>query len=328
MQTAFRYILDFVITAVDTQGGKQAALVVDNMSTIPLGAMGEGVTHILGFIATLAVAEEKVFLIEELENDLHPQALKGLLNLIAEKSLTNQFIITTHSNIVLKQLGAVDNSKVFHVDSGLVDNLPTSSVMEVLPASEARREILQELGYELYDIDLWEAWLFLEESSAERIIRDYLIPWFASNLMAKLRTFSADGLSKVEPKFTDFNNLFVFLHLEPTYKNKVWVVVDEGEEEKKVIDDFKEKYSSWESDRFRQFTEHDFESYYPTRFVVAVAEALSQTGKKAKRKKKKELLDDVLDWIEANKEEARAEFESSAAEVIVILKEIETSLAG
>ncbi len=68
----------------------------------------------------------------------------------------------------------------------------------------------------------WVTWSFgplgflLEESSAEKIVREYLIPWFVPKLGGKLRTFSARSVSEVEAKFEDFNKLFVFLHLSPT----------------------------------------------------------------------------------------------------------------
>ena len=41
--------------------------------------MGEGVANIVGLLVDLCLAENKLFLIEEPENDIHPKALKGLL---------------------------------------------------------------------------------------------------------------------------------------------------------------------------------------------------------------------------------------------------------
>ena len=35
--------------------------------------------------------------------------------------------------------------------------------------------MLSDLGYELGDFDLWEGWIFFEESSSEKIVREYLI---------------------------------------------------------------------------------------------------------------------------------------------------------
>jgi hypothetical protein len=83
-------------------------------------------------IIYLATAKNKLFLIEELENDIHPEALKQLLELIIEKSDGNQFIITTHSNIVMKYLGACEETKILQVTMELnKDGIPTSSVKDI-----------------------------------------------------------------------------------------------------------------------------------------------------------------------------------------------------
>lgn len=77
--------------------------------------MGEGVPQIVGLVADLVLSQGKLFLIEELENDLHPQALKALLRLMIESSARNQFVVTTHSNIVLRYHAAEPNSIVYSV---------------------------------------------------------------------------------------------------------------------------------------------------------------------------------------------------------------------
>ena len=52
-------------------------------------------------LAEITLAKNKLFLIEEPENDLHPKALKALLELILESSASNQFVISTHSNTLI-----------------------------------------------------------------------------------------------------------------------------------------------------------------------------------------------------------------------------------
>jgi hypothetical protein len=187
---------------------------------------------------------------------------------------------------------------------------------------------LESLGYELYDLDIWNAWIMLEESSAEKIIRNYLIPWFTPALENKVRTFSAHSISEIEPKFTDFNNLFVFLHLEPRYKNKAWVIVDSGNEEKTIIDRMKTTYKSagWKEEQFLQFSEHDFEKYYPSEFQNEINKIIETSNKEERRKKKESLLSNLEEWIKEDCERARKAFETSAQEVIKILKEIERAL--
>ncbi len=325
---ACKNILGFEISTIAKGAGKQAVYYVHNLEHIPLTAMGEGVVNIVGLIADLCVAENKIFLIEEPENDIHPKALKALLNLIIEKSTTNQFFISTHSNIVMKYLGGVKNSKVFKVSNDERDNerpnLFISKLTEIPDDSNVRREVLEDLGYDFFDFDLWKGWLFLEESSAEVLIRDYFIDWFVKPLKGKIKTFSAGGSSNIEPKFDDFNKLFVFLHLEPTYKNKVWVLIDSGEEEDKIITKMKETYSKsgWDKSNFNQFTEHDFEKYYPKRFEDKVKEVLMINEKQKRRIAKKNLLNEVKTWIAEEEETAKEEFKGSASEVIEKLKRI------
>lgn len=216
-----RRILNFDISGFAYAEGRFSGLEVDSSTYIPIEFMGDGVPNILALICYLVEAKNKIFLIEELENDIEPRALKKILDLIVKKSTENQFIISTHSNIVLKYLASVDNSKIFDFDMKFQDNVPTTTIKNIEGNdSLGRLNILERLGYELKDFDLNSAWLILEESSAERIINDLLIPNFTPNLQSKLRTFSAGGLSNVEPRFHDLLNLFKFIHLQGSVYNR------------------------------------------------------------------------------------------------------------
>ena len=331
-------ILGFQITTSAGDGnGKQAMYLLDLHEEIPLTSMGEGVANILGLIVDLCVAEDKIFLIEEPENDIHPQALKALLNLIVDKSSTNQFFISTHSNIVMRVLGGSDSSKIFEITSSRADKerpkLFVSKIKEISTKFD-RRRVLEDLGYEFFDLGQYEAYLFLEESSAEVIIRDHLVHWFAKGLVNKLKTYSSGGLSKMEKRFEEFNNLFVFMNLEPIYKSKAWVLVDAGEEEQKVIDKLKKTYvakHNWNESCFDQFSQHDFEEYYPKVFKEKFYKEIKNAefaSSKDKQDKKAELLSELKIWMTSNPQEAKDAFKISAADVIVKLKEIEKCLSA
>ena len=181
-------ILGFEISTDSKGNGKEAVYFIDRYNQISLTSMGEGVTNILGLITDLCVAENNIFLIEEPENDIHPKALKALLNLILEKSTNNQFFISTHSNIVMKYLG-IPEAKIFNITNSEKDiekpKLFLSKIEEISNNPEDRRQILEDLGYDFFDYDLWKAWLFLEEASAETLIRDYFIDWFVPKLKNK-----------------------------------------------------------------------------------------------------------------------------------------------
>lgn len=321
-------VLGFRISvhAAEDNSGQQAGIPVGAFGYIPIESMGEGVSSQLGLITDLCMADGHLFLIEEPENDIHPEGLKTLLDVIVEKSKTNQFIISTHSNIVTRYLGAAPGSKIFEFDSTYRANeVPTSTIREVEPTAEARIAVLRRLGYELSDFDLWDGWLILEESSAEIVIR-YLIPWFAPGL-ASVRTVAAGGTSKVEPTFEDFRRLFLFAHLEPQYRGKAWVVVDGDEAGKAVASALQSKYKDWPAEHFTMWSESNFERYYPPKFASQVEDALSKSHDE-KRKAKKRLLDEVKAWCTANSELAKAAFEESAAEVIEKLRRVDRALHG
>lgn len=325
---ACEQILGFIVTCSSSPNGKKACLVIDDFQKIDMDSMGEGVVNAVGLLVDLCIAKNKLFVIEEPENDLHPRALKEILRLVIEKSKMNQFIITTHSNIVAKFLGSEPTAKIFKVEMEFQNKVPTSKIELVGNDPEARQNLLRHLGYELMDLDLWEGWLFLEESSAEKIIREYLVPWFTPSVQGKLRTFSTRSIDEVESKFDDFNILFSYLHLNPIYKNRAWVIVDKGSKEDEIIKRLKESYVTrgWSDKQFQQWSRHDFESYYPQRFQEKVATVLSNPNQKEKRQQKKDLLSEVESWTKSNGEEARAAFELSAAEVIAKLRAIEEEI--
>ena len=195
------------ITTTAIADGKHAILNTKlDHQNIPLSEMGSGCLHILSLICDLADANNKLFLIEEPENDIHPKALKVLLDAIIERADNNQFIISTHSNIVIRKLGACGGAKVFKVEQGFDENgIPLSNSSEV-NTSEGRQQLLEDLGYDFYDSGLYQGWVIFEESSAEIIVRDFLIPWFALKLKSIIRTLSSKGVTNITKRFDNLNH--------------------------------------------------------------------------------------------------------------------------
>ncbi|NGY59222.1 ATP-binding protein [Lentzea sp. NEAU-D13] len=319
-------VIGFQVGTQASGEGKVAGIPIGREDYVALSSMGEGVPNLLGLIVNLCVAEGNLFLIEELENDIHPQALKALLEAIVESSDRNQFVVSTHSNVVLRHLGSAPNCKVFSVSvSAPPREIPVSTLTEVGQTSSARIGVLRELGYELYDFELWDGWLILEESTAEAIIRRFLIPWFAPGLN-RVRTLAAGGTAKAEPAFEDFRRLFLYLHLEAQYHERAWVMLDGDPSGREVIDKLREKYgTTWPQEHFDVFSEHDFERYYPLRFSEESDRVLSLNHRE-KRPAKKALFDIVVEWCLQNEELAKAEFAESAAEIINFLQAVERKI--
>lgn len=319
-------ILGIDFCASPVQQGVEAGISLGDTVSIPVSSMGEGTANILALIYDLCMAPAgKIFLIEELENDLHPQALKALLDLIISKSEKHQFFVSTHSNIVLRYLGGLENSKVFEFKMKYVERIPTTTITSVEDEYE-RQEALRALGYEPFDFGLWAGYVILEESSAQAVIENILIPHFAPALKGKVKFISSNTASQVEAQYVDFHRLFVYLHKSEIYENASWVVVDGDNAGKEAIEKLKERFKNANPETLITLSQHAFEFYYPERFQSEARAALAIQNKKEKMAAKAKLVEEVKVWAKENPELAKTEFEKSAAEVINILKTIKESL--
>ena len=321
--------LPFPISTATHASGKEVGLQLSDGNIISVEKMGEGTPSILALLSHLSVAKGKLFLIEELENDLHPRALKSLLTFIASSSHHNQFIISTHSNIVVSHLGAVPDTRVFSLQMQLdaTTQIPTSECVLVGANAENRARVLQDLGYSPSDLYLYDAYLVLEESTAERVLRDFIVPYMFPNLQGKLRLVAAGGTSKVEATFEDFHRLFVFIRVTPQYHGRAWVAIDAGPEGNVVVSELKRKFQTWPPSHFRCFAADKFESYYPSQFQAEASRVLALQNKQERRNQKGKLAESVAMWCIGHQEEAKAWFRENAKDVLALLAEIQAALA-
>ena len=316
-------ILGFTLGAVPSDNGLRPGKYLPDGSALTLDNMGDGVPSIVGLLIELVTANNKVFLIEEPENDLHPSALKALLEVILKSSHRNQFIVSTHSNIVVQYLGGEPGS-IFEV-TPTTDDLPTSLVVQVEDTSVARINVLRKLGYALSDFDLWDGWVILEESSAERIVRDFLVPLFVPRLTS-VRLLAANGVDDAEATYAALNRMVRFTHLEETYRYSTWVRLDGDVAGRRVVEQLRNTYSRSLSDQFGFFSRENFEEYYPAEFSDRVRSTLAISDRKSRRDAKKKLLDDVIFWLREDKKRAIEALANSAAEVIDFLRNVESSM--
>lgn len=323
-QTAVREILGVQIATQATDNGKEAGFYFDRNNFVALDRMGDGVSEMVGLIAEMCLEEHKVFVLEEPETNIHPRGLKALLALVRAASNRNQFIVATHSNVVVRELAADDATKLFRVSRTSEDARAPSEVEEVPRSPAAHRDLLAELGYEFGDFDLHDGWLFLEEASAETVINTVLIPLFTPELRGRIRTFSTRGLANVERSVSDFTRLISFVHLQPVYRDRLWIRVDNDGQA--VIEDLRKQFSYLDETSAAAFGQKDFERYYPAQFQAAADEALALTDKRARQTSKAALLEAVLTWTASGGQDAKAEWAASAQEPLEVLAAIRRKL--
>jgi len=314
------------VTTASSPQGKQAGVYLDAETFITLDQMGDGITEMVGLIVDLCVERGKIFILEEPETHLHPRGLKALLDLIKTSAAHNQFVIATHSNIVMRELGAMPDSRIFRVWRDGEGPMVPSRVEMVGESAGDRVDVLRELGYEFADLGLHDGWLFLEEASAETVFNEVLIPIFARSLQGRLRTYSSAGADQLATRVDSFSSLVTFVHLEPAYRGRVWVRADNDPAGQNAIADLRQRIDWLDEETCATFQHHAFERFYPSRFETEANAALSNADKKARREAKRALLQQVISWGRENPEDARREWEASAEEPIRLLRSIEGRL--
>ncbi len=309
-----------------SQNGIRVGIQLSDDAEIGLQSMGDGVRSTVGMAIAAAGSVEKILLVEEPENSLHPDSLKALLEFLAERSCENQVIIATHSPLVVNYLAARNDALVYFV--GQLDDIHAQQSMANLPRSfvrpivnsDDRRERLAELGVDLPDMGLHSGWIVFEEASAEYIVKSFLIPWFVPEL-STFGTVSATGVANVPNRLAGVTNLILAAHLEGAYQGRVWAIVDGGAQGRAVLEKLQRAFSTWGQKHFLHWNVDDFERYYPARFTEQVAAALSSVGSDRGRAKH-DLLLAVMTWCGEYPDEAKTALETSAAAAIQTLKQI------
>jgi predicted ATPase len=324
-------VLGHLITPITTESGNLSlGAYANNEAMIPIESMGDGVPNIVGLITSLVSENGKLFLMEEPENDLHPAAMKKLLQLIEEKSYQNQFIISTHSNIVLKHLAVLPDSRIFYANAPVIDEsnryVPSSEITPVGNSPADRLSVLEQLGYSPFDFEIYKGYIILEESSAERLIRDFIVPLFLPQAAGIIRFIAAQGTSDLLPKLRHLEEIFLYLHLSPLYARRAWIIADGDTAGHTSVDSIKSKYKSWDAAHFLNWEKPQFEDYYPTQFKDRADQIRSLPNSPNKQNEKKHLLNDVIDWLNQNPDKAKLSLEESATEIINVLSSILTKL--
>ena len=259
-----------------TNGERCLATETSSGEKIFADSLGTGISEIAGLITYIYQAKDCVILIDEIENSLHPQALKKILDFIIDKSLNSnvQFIITTHSNIVLTHLGNHSYTKIFEFKNN--SEKFTETTISEISTKEDRLNILQSLGYSLYDYYIYEYFLIVEGPSDQYYINNIIIPMYFPDLMKKLRVIVGGGCGNTKNKAkTYYDRICSFFYLDSEYTGKVFVLCDGDEIGVNTIEELKNYYEEYVDIKLN----HNFitleknkqiEHYFPNSLITKV----------------------------------------------------------
>lgn len=302
---------------------------------LPIELFGGGVRSLLPVIVELSRTKNSLLVIDEPERALHPESLRAMLELIdfSIKENNNQIIISTHSNIVLGHALTHPQSNIYLLatpslkdfNSEFQTTLTKLKTTETKFKMEESIKVLENLGYQINDLLLWDAWLFLEESSAQEVIEKVLIPRFYPGLENRLKIVSTKGFGNAKAAVTGFEYMFTYAHISKWWQGKAWIVLDGGNEERKTINRLKEEISQssvWKKENFLNWSKHDFEEYFPNCYQEQVEDIQNSQGEDKRRKK-----EDLLKKFLANEGKIpNEELEKPFKDVLDILSQIEGSI--
>ena len=316
-QRMVREVLEVPIGTFLAGAGQQPGMPISQEAGVSLIRMGEGIRGTLRLLSELAPEDSgRVFLVEEPENDLHPRALQSLLDLIALESANHQFVISTHSDLVLRRLGSLPETKIYRASAETVDGVPRTAYSRVNTTLE-RLDLLADLGYHA---SLPSGWLIFEESTAERLCKDLLIPRFVPALAA-LQTVSTRGVGNVPAFVQELWRLVLFAHLTDGTTPRAWVIVDGGKAGRQAIERLHTDFATWSASRFTALGEVAIEHYYPARFRALADAALAEKSWDRQRKLKGALVEQVISAAAADPA-IMLELAESSGPVIEVLKAI------
>ncbi len=238
-----------------------------------------------------------IVLIEEPENNLHPEAQKilpGLIDsFITENSLNDKvmFFIATHSPFIINSSKNFPTQKVFRIENG--KNIDSNG----FNGGFKMKEVAMLLGADPSDIGLTDNLCLVEESSICRILNKCKEKGFLQDF----NFISCSGVTRTEKFKERIENLSIYNTLftcHPLYRDSYHIIIDQVATSEKSNQKYTKLTTLGES-RFHELKKQALEDYYEDFNNLLFTEF--QTRKKSGESigdLKGEIADKIADKIE------------------------------
>ncbi len=167
---------------------------------------------------------EFIYLIEELENHLHPKLLRNLYYFIADKMISDNgcCFITSHSNVLIDLAARGDRSQIFHIYK---QNAETS--INPLDISHSARQLLEDIGARPSDLLLSNCVIWVEGPSDRFYIkffidlvsegkfkegRHFTFAFYGGSIRSHLTAIDGDGTSEDLLNIMKINHRVIYVY--------------------------------------------------------------------------------------------------------------------
>ena len=218
--------------------------------------VGQGMQTLVLMLSTILLLKPSIVLMDEPEVHMHPSLIKEFVKYIQLLSVDTQFIITTHSLVLIQEVGL---DKVFSLKNEIDQK---GIIVSKVEDKNKLLETVQQLGYEIDTLTYTQkpsVYVFTEGPSD----KDFILAFAEkAGLQAQINSFStafiAMGGKGNRYKLT---NLIDKLNEEEFIDAPLLMVLDKDETTNDTIDDIRSKFFSKNPKRLHYLSKRQIENY-------------------------------------------------------------------
>ena len=218
--------------------------------------VGQGMQTLVLMLSTILLLKPSIVLMDEPEVHMHPSLIKEFVKYIQLLSVDTQFIITTHSLVLIQEVGL---DKVFSLKNEIDQK---GIIVSKVEDKNKLLETVQQLGYEIDTLTYTQkpsVYVFTEGPSD----KDFILAFAEkAGLQAQINSFStafiAMGGKGNRYKLT---NLIDKLNEEEFIDAPLLMVLDKDETTNNTIDDIRSKFFSKNPKRLHYLSKRQIENY-------------------------------------------------------------------
>lgn len=152
--------------------------------SFPLNSSGTGVAQAIAILTAVMTQTNSVFIIDEINNFLHPSAVKSLIRILQTEYNNHQYIISTHAPEVI----SFSNSKTIHIvkREGYESRVERLNLEKI----DTFREVAQHLGVSMSDVFAANRIIWVE-GPTEELAFPYIYQIFSASPVPSGTIFTA-----------------------------------------------------------------------------------------------------------------------------------------
>ena len=224
--------------------------------TYDINNVGQGMQTLVLMLSTILLLKPSIVLMDEPEVHMHPSLIKEFVKYIQLLSVDTQFIITTHSLVLIQEVGL---DKVFSLKNEIDQK---GIIVSKVEDKNKLLETVQQLGYEIDTLTYTQkpsVYVFTEGPSD----KDFILAFAEkANLQTQINSFStafiAMGGKGNRYKLT---NLINKLNEEEFINAPLLMVLDKDETANDTIEDIRNKFFSKNPKRLHYLSKRQIENY-------------------------------------------------------------------